>query len=257
MIQEACQRITGDIMDCIDDFFRTFPVESEEWEQRLRKFLKLNSQLCNQILTAVKPTLKDSLPARENVFAALRYNTPSSVRAVIVGQDPYPTPGDAHGLCFSVEHGKPPASLRNIFKEIQRDFGGDLRTNANLTDLAKQQVLLLNSSLTVLPRQASSHSKIGWQEITSFIAKTVWVESPHSIFLLWGNHAKKLIQPIPKNTQRVLQAGHPSPLAYGRNTPNNFKGCGHFKKTNQLLLGNGITPIVWHERDTLLDFIMA
>lgn len=233
-----------------------FPIKNTKWCELIRAYLEDQQEdVCKQILSHIEPCLNKLLPDPNRVFEALNYTDPQRVQAVIIGQDPYPTPGDAHGLCFSVEHGKPPASLKNIFKEIQHDFGGELRTNANLLDWAKQGVLLLNSSLTVLPKNANCHSKIGWQTITSFIAKTAWTQSPHSVFLLWGNNAKKLIQPLP-DSPRILTAGHPSPLAYGKKKAGNFKGCNHFKKANQLLLANGLVPIIWHERDTLLDFII-
>lgn len=235
-----------------------FPVKNEKWREYLQNYLEdVHEDTCERILEHTESHKDELLPSPEKVFEALRFKGPSEIRAVIIGQDPYPTPGDAHGLCFSVEHGVPPASLKNIFTEIQRDFGGALRTNANLLDWAQQGVLLLNSSLTVLPKQANCHSRIGWNVITEFIAKTVWSNSPDSAFLLWGNNAKKLIGSLKVDeSDRIFACGHPSPLAYGRKGKNNFKGCGHFKKVNQFLISRGQLPIVWHERDELLDFVI-
>lgn len=234
-----------------------FPIKNEEWRETLLDYLEPNQATCQKILDHTKEHKDKLLPSPDKVFEALRFKGPNEIRAVIIGQDPYPTPGNSHGLCFSVEHGVPPASLKNIFTEIQRDFGGSRRTNANLLDWAQQGVLLLNSSLTVLPKQANCHSKIGWDVITGMIARLVWVESPDSAFMLWGNNAKKLVAPLLKNdSDRIFACGHPSPLAYGRKGMNNFKGCGHFKKVNQFLISRGHLPIVWHKRDTLLDFII-
>lgn len=243
----------------LDSFFETFPVTSLRWEKLLRDFLSVprNYAHLQNLWQSLEPCLDQLLPSKERVFRAINEVEPDRVKVVIVGQDPYPDSQNACGFCFSVEHGVPPASLKNIFTEIQRDFGGALRTNANLLDWAQQGVLLLNSSLTVLPKQANCHSRIGWNVITEFIAKTVWSNSPDSAFLLWGNNAKKLIGSLKVDeSDRIFACGHPSPLAYGRKGKNNFKGCSHFKKVNQFLISRGQLPIVWHERDELLDFVI-
>lgn len=233
-----------------------FPIKNRKWGNLLLHYLEdKNEQVCQTLLDRLEPIADDLLPEKDKVFEALNYKDPNQISAVIIGQDPYPNPRDPHGLCFSVKHGKPPASLKNIFKEIQRDFGGELRTNGDLTDWAKQGVLLLNTTLTVLPHKSNCHSNIGWQHITHFITKTVWARSPNSVFLLWGRYAQKMMSE-PKTHPRILKCGHPSPLSYGKKGANNFKGCGHFKKANQFLLSRGHLPIVWHKRDTLLDFII-
>lgn len=231
----------------LDHFFEIFPITSKKWETRLRKYLSEENRFktIDSILEIVRPVINEIIPNPKQVFRAINLVEPDQVKIVILGQDPYPEKRSACGLCFSVEHNCPPASLKNIFKEIQFDFGGEIRKNGNLIDWANQGVLLLNSSLTVLPNQANSHSRIGWQIITEFIIKTVWIESPSSIFLLWGNNAKQLLSPLPISP-RILITGHPSPLAYGKRNEGNFKRCGHFKKANEILVSFGHTPIVWY-----------
>ena len=241
------------INNILKQFLEIFPITNGEWRALIEEYLYQKPTLVQTLWEHLEPNLNKILPTNGRVFRALNLTNPKEIRIVIVGQDPYPNPKQACGLAFSSEDGKVPASLRNIFREIQADFGGDLRTNADLTDWAKQGVLLINSSLTVLEGQSNCHSKIGWQKIAKFIIETAWEKSPKSIFLLWGNSAQNLV--TTNSLQRILKAGHPSPLSYGKKTTNNFKGCGHFKKANQLLVRNGLLPIVWNKTEPLHEFL--
>jgi uracil-DNA glycosylase len=165
------------------------------------------------------------------------------VKVVILGQDPYHGPGQAHGLCFSVPAGvKPPPSLRNIYKEIQSDLSVAERPNSgNLLPWAEQGVLLLNSVLTVEARQAASHQGKGWELFTDQVIKVLSEESEHIVFMLWGSYAQKKGQVINPANHLVLKAPHPSPLSAHRG----FLGCKHFSVCNQYLIEQGKTPIDW------------
>ena len=174
---------------------------------------------------------------------ALQLTPPEAVRAVILGQDPYHGPGQACGLAFAVAPGvRPPPSLRNIFKELAREFGRPPQTEQHaLAHWARQGVLLLNTSLTVEAGQAASHARIGWQVLTSQIFHRL-VHGPRPLaFLLWGNYAQKKGAVIDSRRHRVLKAPHPSPLSAHRG----FLGCGHFSAANQYLTRCGKTPIDW------------
>ncbi|NLI37382.1 MAG: uracil-DNA glycosylase [Bacteroidales bacterium] len=164
------------------------------------------------------------------------------VKVVIIGQDPYHGPGQAHGLCFSVNDGVPfPPSLQNIFKEIKSDIGTEVPSSGNLTRWAQQGVLLLNSTLTVRAHQAASHAKHGWETFTDAVIRSLAEEREHLVFLLWGAYAQRKGEFIDRNKHLVLSSAHPSPLsAY-----NGFFGNKHFSTTNEYLIQHGETPIVW------------
>lgn len=240
-------------MSIIDDFLTAFPIKNHRWKTLIFNYLKTKTLLVQNIWEHLEPNLNKILPNNNRVFRALNFTDPEKIKIVIIGQDPYPNPQQACGLAFSSEDGKVPASLKNIFKEIQADFGGSLRTNADLTDWAKQGVLLINTTLTVLPGQSNCHAKIGWYNITKFIVETVWNQSPKSVFLLWGRSAQNLVKH--NDPTRILKAGHPSPLSYGRKNAGNFKGCKHFIKANQLLIQKGLIPIIWHKTEPLYEFL--
>ena len=171
-------------------------------------------------------------PKTNNVFNALNLIKFEDVKVVIIGQDPYHQPGQAHGLCFSVENGVAlPPSLKNIYKEIEDETGKKSVTNGNLTAWAKQGVLLLNSVLTVRESQPNSHKNKGWERITSKIISLLNERDTPVIFLLWGANAQGIGKEINRSKHFVLSCAHPSPLsAY-----NGFFGCGHFVKTNEIL----------------------
>ena len=181
-------------------------------------------------------------PEAKNVFNALNLVKYDDVKVVIIGQDPYHQPHQAHGLCFSVLEGtKLPPSLQNIFKEIEDETGKKPNTNGNLTSWAKQGVLLLNSVLTVRESCPNSHKNKGWELITSKIIKLLSERKDPVIFLLWGANAIQLGKDINRSRHYVLTCAHPSPLsAY-----NGFFGCGHFNKTNEILRKLGKKEIEW------------
>lgn len=181
-------------------------------------------------------------PPGSEIFAAFRYTPLSKVKVVLLGQDPYHGEGQAHGLCFSVPDGKAlPPSLKNVYKELKNDLGGDIRSNGNLSEWAQQGVLLLNTTLTVRKSSPASHFGKGWEKFTDEVIKTVSRNKEGVIFLLWGNHAKQKQTLIDNSKHHVLLAPHPSPFsAY-----TGFFGCKHFSKTNQILSENGFDPIIW------------
>ena len=181
-------------------------------------------------------------PEAKNVFNALNLVKYDDVKVVIIGQDPYHQPHQAHGLCFSVLEGtKLPPSLQNIFKEIEDETGKKPNTNGNLTSWARQGVLLLNSVLTVRESCPNSHKNKGWELITSKIIKLLSERKDPVIFLLWGANAIQLGKDIDRSRHYVLTCAHPSPLsAY-----NGFFGCGHFNKTNEILRKLGKKEIEW------------
>lgn len=161
---------------------------------------------------------------------------------VIIGQDPYHGPGQAHGLCFSVQPGvATPPSLVNIYKELKRDLNIDIPNHGYLQSWAEQGVLLLNTSLTVERANAGSHAAKGWQPFTDRIISVVSEQRPHLVFLLWGAHAQSKERLIDTSKHLVLRSPHPSPLSAHRG----FIGNGHFSRTNKFLEQNGLTPIDW------------
>lgn len=180
-------------------------------------------------------------------FRALQDMKPADVRVVILGQDPYHGPGQAQGLAFSVPNDcKRPPSLRNIFKEITRDYPDIVVGDANdLSPWAKQGVLLLNTVLTVEDGQAASHAKQGWETVTDALIRHVAQDSSPKVFMLWGAHAQAKQALLPAGSGHlVLTANHPSPLSALR-PPQPFLGCGHFRKANEWLGKQGKNPIDW------------
>ena len=188
-------------------------------------------------------------PPRERVFDAMRITEFSRVKVVILGQDPYinehPQLGpEAHGLCFSVKEGIPaPPSLKNIFQEIDNSLHGGVRreVSTDLTRWAKQGVLLLNASLTVIARQSNSHAHLGWHAVTDNIIKTISEHKEHVVFMLWGAFAQKKAALIDLSKHLVLKTSHPSPLSAHRG----FLGSGVFVRCNNYLKENGLKQIDW------------
>ncbi len=183
------------------------------------------------------------------VFRALELTPLSQVKVVIVGQDPYHGPGQAHGLAFSVPSSqKPPPSLRNILAELRRNTCID-RAQPDLSSWATQGVLLLNTALTVEQAQPASHAQLGWQNLTQSLLQAVAARGLPCVYLLWGAHAQKFVPLINASMQLhsaplILQANHPSPLS-ARRPPVPFIGCGHFGQTSRYLLSHGLTDIDW------------
>jgi len=181
-------------------------------------------------------------PSEKEVFNAFDHCPIDSVKVVIIGQDPYHGPGQAHGLSFSVKPGVPfPPSLLNIFKEVEADLGKSLPPNGDLTRWADQGVFLLNATLTVRAHQAGSHQEKGWEEFTDEVIRIISDKRKNVVFLLWGAFAQQKSTLIDSNKHLLLTAPHPSPLSSYRG----FFGCKHFSKTNEYLVANGMTPIDW------------
>ena len=181
-------------------------------------------------------------PPGKLIFNAFNSCAFDKVKVVIIGQDPYHEPGQAHGLCFSVNDGVPfPPSLQDIFKEIASELGTPAPTSGNLTRWTEQGVLLMNATLTVRAHQAGSHQNKGWETFTDAAIRHLADEREHLVFILWGSYAQKKGAMIDRNKHLVLSSAHPSPLSAYRG----FFGNGHFSKTNKYLLEHGIEPINW------------
>ncbi len=181
-------------------------------------------------------------PDPKDIFNAFNLTPFKDVRVVILGQDPYHGPNQAHGLCFSVKRGVPtPPSLQNIYKEINADLGSPIPTHGNLEHWTKQGVLLLNATLTVEAGNAGSHQKKGWEEFTDTAVQVLNDTKENLVFLLWGKYAKEKGAFIDTSKHLVLQASHPSPFA----AHNGFFGCKHFSQTNDHLLSLLEQPIEW------------
>ena len=207
------------------------------------EFSKPYFQQIVTFLRTEKAAGKVIYPPGTLIFNAF-YQTPfNKVKVVILGQDPYHGPGQAHGLSFSVPNGiKPPPSLVNIFKEMEKDTGIAMpREYGNLTRWAEQGVLLLNAALTVRANEPFSHAKFGWVEFTDAVIQKISDEKHGVVFLLWGKFAQDKQSLIDETKHFILKAAHPSPFSADRG----FFGCKHFSKTNELLTKAGISPIDW------------
>jgi uracil-DNA glycosylase len=193
-------------------------------------------------LTAEKAAGKTIYPKGSEWFRALDLTPLDRVRVVILGQDPYHGPGQAHGLCFSVKPGvRPPPSLLNIFKELESDLGIARPRHGFLEHWAQQGVLLLNSVLTVEMARAASHSQKGWERFTDAIVAAVNAKPEPVVFMLWGSYAQKKAAFVDAARHLVLKAAHPSPLS----AHNGFLGCRHFSQCNAFLQSKGQPPIDW------------
>ena len=213
------------------------------WKAALREeFAKPYMQQLSEFLRAEKAAGKEIYPPRELIFSALNSTPLASVKVVIIGQDPYHGPGQAHGMCFSVQPGVAvPPSLLNIYKELKRDLNIEIATHGYLQHWAEQGVLLLNTSLTVERGIAGSHAKKGWQHFTDKIISVVSEQPTPVVFLLWGAHAQSKESLIDPTRHLVLKSVHPSPLSAYRG----FIGNGHFSRTNKELISLGREPIDW------------
>lgn len=213
------------------------------WKEMLKnEFSKTYFEQAALHVKTEKSQGKTIYPPGSLIFNAFNTTPFDKVKVVILGQDPYHGPGQAHGLCFSVQNGvQPPPSLINIFKELQDDIGIDPPAHGNLTHWAQQGVFLLNASLTVRAGEPMSHSKIGWAQFTDTVIKTISDKKEHVVFLLWGKFAQEKKILIDETKHLILKATHPSPLS----AHNGFLGCKHFSRTNEYLVKNGIDPIDW------------
>ncbi|HJG88292.1 uracil-DNA glycosylase [Barnesiella viscericola] len=212
------------------------------WQQRLQPefdkpyFEKLTDFVRHEYAT------KTVYPPGSQIFAAFDACPFDRVKVVILGQDPYHEPNQAHGLCFSVNDHIPfPPSLQNIFKEIESDLGIPVPKSGNLTRWARQGVLLLNATLTVEAHRAASHQGKGWETFTDAVIHKLAEEREHLVFILWGAYAQRKGEFIDRNRHLVLQSPHPSPLSAHRG----FFGNHHFSQTNAYLAAHGIEPIQW------------
>ena len=185
---------------------------------------------------------KTIYPEAKNIFNAFNLCPLQNVKVVIIGQDPYHEPGQAHGLCFSVQAGVAlPPSLINIYKEIEQDIGHKSITNGDLTEWAKQGVLLLNSTLTVIAHRAASHAGHGWETFTNAVIKAVAENQKNVVYMLWGSYAQEKAKVVDATQNLILKSAHPSPLSAYRG----FFGNHHFSQANEYLIKHGKQPINW------------
>ena len=214
----------------------------DSWKARLQiEFDKPYFDSLTQFVRGEYATTTVYPPGRE-MFAAFDACPFDNVRVVILGQDPYHEPSQAHGLCFSVNDGVPfPPSLVNIFKEIESDLGKPIPSSGNLLRWAQQGVLLLNATLTVRAHQAGSHQNKGWETFTDAVIHRLADEREHIVFMLWGSYAQRKGAFIDRSKHLVLQSPHPSPLSAYRG----FFGNKHFSRTNEYLVQHGYNPIDW------------
>ena len=214
------------------------------WKSGLSEFL-LSPKMdeLKDFLVQEKKADKIIYPPSSLIFNALNTTPLANVKVVILGQDPYHGPNQAHGLSFSVQKGVAiPPSLRNVFHELNTDLGVVKPIHGDLTRWAEQGVLLLNAVLTVEAGQPTSHQKRGWEDFTDHVIDVLNQQCEHVVFILWGAYAQRKGQRIDQNKHLVLKAAHPSPLAANRG---GFFGCKVFSKSNNYLKQNGIEPINW------------
>jgi uracil-DNA glycosylase len=215
----------------------------QEWKEVLEEeFKKDYFKNLVEYLHKEKESGQVIYPPGSLIFNAFNLTPFSKVKVVILGQDPYHNPGQAHGLSFSVPEGViAPPSLKNIYKEIEADLGISLQgKGGNLEGWARQGVFMLNAILTVRAGVAASHSRIGWEKFTDAVIQTLSDRKTGVVFMLWGNFARSKKALIDSTKHTILEAAHPSPLAGGA-----FFGCRHFSKCNQVLTSEGLTPIDW------------
>ena len=213
-----------------------------EWDALLADEIQKDYYLKLRQFLISEYTTRRIYPPMEDIFNALRHTSYSDVRAVILGQDPYHGPGQAHGMCFSVKRGTPPPpSLQNIFKEIKSDLGIDPPQHGELTSWADNGVLLLNTVLTVRAGQANSHKGKGWEQFTDAVVKAISERKEGIVYLLWGSYAQRKGAIVDPTRNLVLKCPHPSPFSAN----NGFFGCRHFSKANEYLAGHGKEPVRW------------
>lgn len=212
------------------------------WQEKLQQ--EFDEPYFEELIEFVKREYAQGTcyPPGNLIFNAFNLCPLPQVKVVLIGQDPYHEPGQAHGLCFSVNDGVPfPPSLRNIFQEIQADLGTPVPASGNLTRWAEQGVLLLNATLTVRAHAAASHQKHGWERFTDAVIRLVSAECEHVVFILWGSYAQSKAALIDSTKHCVLRSAHPSPLSAYRG----FFGNHHFSLCNQYLQQHNIKPIDW------------
>lgn len=212
------------------------------WAERLQE--EFEKPYFNTLVEFVRTEYSNNIiyPPAKQIFNAFNFCPFNTTKVVIVGQDPYHEPQQAHGLCFSVADGITiPPSLVNIYKEIKNDLGIEIPSSGNLERWAKQGVLLLNATLTVQAHRAGSHQRKGWEQFTDTVIQKLAEEQENIVFLLWGAYAQKKGENIDANRHLVLRSPHPSPLSAHRG----FFGNQHFSQTNEYLIAHGKPPINW------------
>ena len=226
----------------------------DSWKQILgSEFSKTYFQQIVTFLKVERAQNKVIYPPGQLIFNAFNTTPFHKVKVVILGQDPYHGPGQAHGLSFSVPAGiKPPPSLINIFKELRSDVGMHIPSTGNLTGWANQGVLLLNAVLTVRAGEPASHAMLGWTEFTNTVIQKLSNERTGIVFLLWGKYAQEKQALIDETKHFVLKAAHPSPFSADKG----FFGCRHFSKTNELLAKQGFEPINWIVEDSIIATVI-
>ena len=215
----------------------------QEWKEALEEEIKKDYfKNLVEYLHKEKESGKVIYPPGSLIFNAFKLTPFNNVKVVILGQDPYHNPGQAHGLSFSVPEGViAPPSLKNIYKEIESDLGISMQgKSGNLEGWARQGVFMLNAILTVRAGVAASHSRIGWEKFTDAVIQTLSDKKNGIVFMLWGNFARSKKVLIDSTKHTILEAAHPSPLAGGA-----FFGCRHFSRCNQVLTSEGLSPIDW------------
>ncbi len=216
---------------------------AQSWKNQLQQ--EFEQDYFRGIVERVKSDISQGItiyPKGSDIFRAFDLCSFENTKVVLLGQDPYHGPGQAHGLCFSVPEGiRIPPSLVNIYKELHSDTGFTIPYYGNLTKWAEQGVLMLNTSLTVQAHQANSHSRIGWEKFTDAVIRKISEAKEHCVFVLWGGNARSKVGLIDASKHLILQSAHPSPLS----AHNGFFGNRHFSKINEYLTANGLTPIDW------------
>lgn len=217
-----------------------------DWDEKIGKEFEKEYYLRLRNFLKEEYTSHTVFPDMYDLFSALKVTPYSKVKVVILGQDPYHEPGQAHGMAFSVKPGvQIPPSLLNMYKEINSEFGYPIPKTGYLMKWAEQGVLLLNTVLTVRNGEANSHQNKGWEIFTDEIIRQLNARRDGIVFLLWGNNAKKKKELITNPQHYILETVHPSPLSASRG----FMGCGHFKKANEFLISNLKSPIDWQIED--------
>ncbi len=213
-----------------------------DWQERLQDELEKSYYLALRAFLRKEYSEQMIYPPMHDVYNALHYTAFADVKVVILGQDPYHGPGQAHGLSFSVQPGvKQPPSLRNIFKELESDIGCGVPNHGYLKDWADQGILLLNTTLTVRKGAAASHFNQGWETFTDQVIMRLNQKEEPIVYILWGRHAQSKVKLIDRAKHKIIQSAHPSPLS----AHNGFFGSKPFSKTNELLVEIGQTPINW------------
>ena len=213
-----------------------------DWDIELKEILE--SEYFKKLIEKIEEEYKTKaiFPLKENIFNSLKLTQYKDVKVVIVGQDPYHGEGEAHGLSFSVQEStKLPPSLKNIYKELKEDLNIEPSTSGDLTKWAKEGVLLLNSTLTVVKDTPNSHSKIGWDKFTDYIIKVINKKEEPVVFILWGNFARTKKDLITNPNHMIIESAHPSPFS----ARNGFFGSKPFSKTNEFLKKNNLKEIDW------------